>query len=84
MSNGSEFLNNPEVEIPCKPKLKVVGEEGNAFAILGRASKAAKRAGWSPAQRIAVLEEGQSGDYDHLLATIMYYFDVDGEDAFDD
>jgi len=29
-----------------KPKLKLVGEDGNAFSILGQARQAAKKAEW--------------------------------------
>jgi len=60
-----------------KPTLQLVGTDGNAFSILGKAMKAAKRAGWSK-ERIAVyIEEAMSGDYDHLLQTTMKYFDVE-------
>ena len=49
-------------------KVKMVGEDGNAFACLGRCQ--------------------QAGDYNHLLATIMDWFDVDlfedeDEDEYD-
>lgn len=29
-----------------KPRLKLSGEDGNAFSILGRAKQAAEKAGW--------------------------------------
>ena len=54
-----------------KVQMRLVGEDGNAFAILGRFRRAARKAGW-PAEEIeALMEEATSGDYDHLLATIM-------------
>lgn len=31
----------------AKPELKLVGEDGNAFAILGKAARVARTAGWS-------------------------------------
>ena len=59
-----------------KPKLVLVGEDGNAFAILGKALRVAKGAGWTQEERDAFLTEAKSGDYDHLLQTCMKYFDV--------
>ena len=59
-----------------KPALQLVGTDGNAFAILGRAIRAAKAAGWSREQRDAYTKAATAGDYDHLLATTMEYFDV--------
>ncbi len=48
-----------------------MGEDGNAFFIMGRFSRGARRAGWTDAEVKKVLDECKSGDYDHLLATIM-------------
>lgn len=49
---------------------KLVGEDGNAFAILGRFRNAAKRAGWTSDEIDEVLKDAMSADYNHLLATI--------------
>jgi len=58
------------------PKLKLVGEDGNAFAILARARKAARKAGW-PQERIdEFLRIAKGGNYTHLLSTCMEYFEV--------
>lgn len=43
------------------------GPEGNAFAILGRVSKALKDAGVSKADQDAYHEAATSGDYHNLL-----------------
>lgn len=51
--------------------LNLVGIDGNAFAILGAWRTAARRAGWPQASIEEVTTEAQSGDYDHLLQTIM-------------
>ena len=59
-----------------KPVVKLIGGDGNAFAILGTCSKAMERADWDQKQRDAVLDEMREGDYDHLLSTAMKYFDV--------
>lgn len=54
-------------------KLKLVGEDGNAFAILGRARQALRRGG--RAELIdQFTQECVSGTYDHLLATCDKYF----------
>ncbi len=56
-----------------KPILKLVGKDGNAFAILGNAMTVAKKNGLNWAE---IQKEAMSGDYDHLLQTMCKYFDV--------
>ena len=55
-------------------KLKLVGEDGNAFSIMGRARQLLRRNG-----RVDLIEqftkECTSGSYENLLATGMRYFD---------
>ena len=58
------------------PKVKLVGRDGNAFAIMGACSKAARQAGWSAERIKAVMDEMMTGDYDHLLQTAIKNFDV--------
>ena len=59
-----------------KPKLILVGEDGNCFYILGKAIKTAKEAGW-PKEKIEKFQkEATSGDYDHLLQICMEHFEV--------
>lgn len=57
-----------------KPKLSIIGTDGNAFSILGKARKVAKEnnMNWEEIQK-----EATSGDYDHLLAVMLAYFDVE-------
>lgn len=55
----------PEVEVP------MVGEDGNAFAIIGRVSKALGRAGVPAGEVKEFKEEAMSGDYDALLRTVI-------------
>lgn len=59
-----------------KPTLKLVGTNGNAFAIMGEARRVAKKAGWSEDEIEAVTDEAMTGDYDHLLQTMMKHFQV--------
>ena len=56
-----------------KPELKLSGVDGNAFMLLGVARKVALANGmdWDK-----INKEATEGDYDHLLQTLMKYFDV--------
>lgn len=56
-----------------KPELQLSGVDGNAFMILGKARKVALANGmdWEK-----INAEAQAGDYDHLLQTMMKYFEV--------
>lgn len=59
-----------------KPRLKIIGRDGNAFAILGAAHQAARKAKWTPEQIKAFDDKAMSGDYNILLATCCDFFDV--------
>jgi hypothetical protein len=59
-----------------KPTLKLTGTNGNAFAILGAAAKAMRQAGIEPDVIHRMQDEATSGDYDHLLVTVMNYCEV--------
>ena len=50
-------------------KVKLVGKDGNAFAILGNIVSALKRAGATPDEIKRFQAEATSGDYNNLLAT---------------
>ncbi len=55
----------PEVEV------RLVGEDGNALAIMGRVTNAMERAGLSEADRKAYTVAAMSGDYNNLLRVTM-------------
>lgn len=57
-------------------KVKLVGEDGNAFAILGRVSKAMKKAKLTQEQVDEFTKEATNGSYDQLLGTVTKYVDV--------
>lgn len=61
----SREIRYPDVEVD------LVGEDGNAFAILGRVQKALRRAGVTEAEVKAYMAEATGGDYGHLLCTTM-------------
>lgn len=57
-------------------KVELVGQDGNAFAIIGRVSQALRRAGVKSEEVDAFRTEAMSGDYNHLLGTCMKWVDV--------
>ena len=56
-------------------EVTLVGEDGNAFAILGKVKKALQRAGHKDLAE-EYMKEAMSGDYNHLLTTTMEYVEV--------
>ena len=65
-----------KTKVAKRPKLELSGQDGNAFFILGRASRVMRDSGWDETRQSAFMEEAQSGDYYHLLQTCSKYFDV--------
>jgi len=59
-----------------KPEVCLVGEDGNAFMVLGLCLKAARAAGWTPEELDDFHHEATQGSYDHLLQTALKYFEV--------
>ncbi len=67
---------NETTNLP-RPTVRLTGRDGNAFVVLGACQRQAQRAGWTADQIKAVMDEMMDGDYNHLLATAMRYFDVE-------
>ena len=63
---------------PKYPQVKVqlVGEDGNAFAIIGSVIREMRRAGLTEEQREEYRVEAMAGNYDHLLQVTMKYVAV--------
>jgi len=59
-----------------KPKVKLIGNDGNAFFILGQVKKAMKKAGASEDELVQYVQEATTGDYNHLLQVSMEYIDI--------
>ena len=59
----------PEVEV------RLTGNSGNAFAILGAVQKGLRQ-GPGKEAAAAFMAEAMAGDYDHLLQTAMKYVTV--------
>jgi len=56
-----------------KPELEIIGTDGNAFALLGKARRVAEKndMDWNK-----IRTEATSGDYNHLLNVLGEYFEV--------
>ena len=71
------------------PGFKLVGKDGNSFAIMGRFQSAARRRDpegnpfVSKEDITAVMVDAQSGDYNHLLQVFIPW-DGDGAEADDE
>ena len=57
-------------------RLKLVGEDGNAFSIIGKARAALRRNGYA-ADIETFTREATAGDYNHLLAVCTEWFEVE-------
>lgn len=70
-----------KTKTPRYPHVNVrfVGEDGNAFAIIGRVRRALLHGGVSRDAVDRFTKEATSGNYDHLLLTVMDWVHVDGE-----
>jgi len=58
-------------------KVKLIGRDGNAFAILGAVIRELRKNGVSQDEIDSFEEEATSGDYDNLLGTCMQWVDVE-------
>ena len=57
--------------------VELVGQNGNAFNILGICLRAMREADLPQEERDAFEKEATSGNYDHLLATCVKWFNVE-------
>ena len=57
-------------------KVKLLGQDGNAFMIIGRVRQALAKANVSLKERDAFTEEAMSGDYAHVLATVAEWVEI--------
>jgi hypothetical protein len=58
------------MEVKKQVSLRLVGLDGNAFALLGAFRQAARKAKWTAEEIDAVMNDAKSGDYNHLVATL--------------
>jgi hypothetical protein len=69
MANG---LAEPKTDV----QVKLIGEDGNAFAIMARVERALKKAGHGDLVQ-EYLQEATNGDFHHLLMTTLQYVQVE-------
>jgi hypothetical protein len=77
MVTGESCALRKVVAVMKKVKLTLIGLDGNAFALMGAFSQAARRQGWTPEEIKKVLNECMKGDYDHLLNTLSDHCEED-------
>ena len=58
-------------EIKSEIVIDITGPKGNAYYLLALAENLAKQLGLDP---IAIIDEMESGDYDHLIQTFDKWF----------
>ena len=61
-------------------KVKLIGDDGNAFAIIGKVKNTMRRSGVSKEIIDEYVKEAMSGDYDNLLTVTMKYVIITGSD----
>jgi hypothetical protein len=54
----------------------LIGNDGNAFSIMGAVTKAMRRAGVSREEQDQYFKEATAGDYNQLLVTTMKWVNV--------
>lgn len=57
-------------------EVQLVGQDGNAFAIMGAVTKALRQNGYTPDDIDEYKKEAMSGDYDNLLRVTMEWVEV--------
>lgn len=70
---------------PAQPKfplypditVRLIGEDGNAFFVLGKVQRALKNAKVPEAEVKKFMDEATAGDYNHLLRTVMQWVEVE-------
>ena len=60
-----------------RPTVKLLGEDGNSFFIVGRVRRALRDAGASEDYLKKFMADANSGDYNHMLQTVMEYVEVE-------
>ena len=55
--------------------ISLVDQDGNAFSLMAYFRKNALKNGWNLDEVQLVLDQAVSGNYDHLVATLLLYCD---------
>lgn len=59
-----------------KPTVVLIGQDGNAFAIMNSVVRALRKAGYDPEEIKQYREEAMSGDYNHLLTVTGHWVNI--------
>jgi len=70
----------PYEKLPDPIPVPRLYDDGNALALIAKCRRPARKAGWSEAEYEAFKAECTSGDFDHVLQTVMRYFDEADDD----
>lgn len=57
--------------------VQLTGEDGNAFFIIGRVGRALRKGGATKEEIADFTEDAMSGDYNHVLTTVMEWVNVE-------
>jgi len=69
-------FKNSEIKYP-EITAKIIGEDGNVFAVLGAVRQVLRRANVPKEQIDAFTKEATDGDYNHALQTCMRWVNVE-------
>lgn len=58
----------------------LIGQDGNAFVLLGGWRRQARREGWSNEDINKVIDTATSGDYNNLLSILSAHCNMDSKD----
>lgn len=72
-TNKPVFVNGTKTKIT----VRLIGTDGNAFAIMGKVMRALKEAGYDKEFIERYQQEAMSGDYTNLLAVTMNYVNIE-------
>ena len=67
-----------------KPKVQLVGQDGNVFNLLGICTRALKKSGQDEEAKELQKRVLSSGSYDEALALMLKYVEETGNDSDDD
>lgn len=65
-------MTTPKFDI----EVELIGNDGNAFSIMGAVSRELKRAGATKEQRDEYFAEATAGDYDNLLRVTSHWVNI--------
>lgn len=57
--------------------VQLTGQDGNTFMIISRTTRELKRGGATKQEQDEFMQEAMSGDYDHVLQTVMAWVNVE-------